>query len=236
MKNIFTVLFLSMFLLSCSNDDTSNSNSSGTVDVPLAKAEFDASNLGIYKGVFTGSSGVITINIKNDGAVNAKMIIDGVVHLFTTTESVSETGNISGLTFISGDMSFDLTISNNGENVEASALAFPGHPNATLNILKEYSDQLVRCYEGSFSGTASGVLNVITVDNFVSGLAYANNAEDAYFLNGTLSGTTLSGTYGSDPTEGNFSGTISGNNLSGTWQSINPDNPGSGTWTAQRTL
>lgn len=241
MKNLLLIFLFALSLLSCSSDNSSNSNNSGLSNAPLAKAEFDSSNLGIYKGVFTGSSGVITVNIKNDGFINAKMIIDGTTYNFTTTETVSDTGNISNLTFTSGAISFDLDISNNGEVIIASQVNFPNHPNATINLVKEYSDSQVRCYEGTFTGTSSGeptsgALNVVVVDTFVTGLAYPNGSDDASFLEGTNQNNSLSGIYGEPNLGGTFLGQINGNSVSGTWQSTNAANPGSGTWSGQRKL
>ncbi len=236
MKKLLTLLLVSTILISCSSDSSSDNSGPTLSNTPLAKAEFDNSNLGIYKGVFTGSSGIITVNIKNDGNINAILVLDNVSYTFTTTETVSDTGDISALTFTSGAMSFDLNISNNGETIETTALIFPTHPTATISIVKEYSDMLVKCYQGTFTGTSSGVLNVITIDNSVYGLAYPNEAEDASYLSGMINGTALTGTYGSDPVQGNFSGAISGNTITGAWESIDTQNPGSGNWTAQRTL
>ncbi len=241
MKNLFIAFLVALSFSSCGGDDSSNGNNSGLSNTPQAKAEFDNSNLGIYKGVFSGSSGYITVNVKNNGAINATFILDGVNYNFTTTETVSESGNISNLTFTSGAMSFDLDISNNGEVIIASQLVFPNHPNATINLVKEYSDLQVRCYEGTFTGTSSseptnGVLNVVTVDNFVTGLAHPSDSEDASFLEGTNQNNSLSGTYGDQSSGGTFLGQINGNSISGTWQSTNAANPGSGTWSGQRKL
>ena len=90
MKKLFSLLFIVTFLISCSKDSSSDSSTPILSDTPLAKAEYDSSNFGIYKGIFTGSSGIITINIKNDGSLNATMVLDGTTYTFTTTETVAE--------------------------------------------------------------------------------------------------------------------------------------------------
>lgn len=232
MKKLFTLLFIGIFCIGCSSDSSSDSGGNFS-DTPLAKAEFDGSNLGIYKGIFTGSSGVMTVNLMNDGTVGATLILDGVTHNFTTAEVVPTEGNIDGLTFTSGNMSFDLHVSQNGENVEVSNINFPGHEMATLNLLKEYHDILVRCYEGSHSG--GGILNIVISDDYITGLVFTpGDEEGADWISGFLDGTTLSGTYGEG--EGTFNGTLSGNNISGTWQSSNQQQPASGTWSCRRAL
>ena len=232
MKKLFALLFIGIFCISCSSD---NDSDGGTVlsNTPLAKAEYDASNLGIYKGVFTGSSGVILVNVMNDGNINATMNLDGTVHTFTTTEAVTADGDINNLTFTSGAMSFDLSISQNGDSIQTSSLIFPGHPSATLYVVKEYSDALVTCYQGTFSGTSTGIFNFIVIDNSIAGLAYNPTDDDLSFIQGVITGTNVNGLI--DETEGTFSGTVSGNSIGGNWTVTNPD-PGSGTWTGQRTL
>ncbi len=238
MKKLFALLIIGILSIGCSSDSDSDG---GAVlsDTPTAKEQFDTSNLGFYKGVFTGSSGVIKINIMNDGALNATLVLDGAVYEFTTTETASATGDISGLTFTSGTMSFDLNISQNGDNVEATNLNFPEHPEATLNILKEYSWAVLKCYQGSHTqtdGGSTGVLNVMINDGYVSGLAYIPGDENgADFLNGSEAENILTGTFGEGIDGGSFNGTVSGNNISGQWQSTNPQGP-SGTWTCSRTL
>jgi hypothetical protein len=235
MKKLFPLLFILTFFVSCSSDSSSDSSPSLS-NTPLAKEQYDNSNFGIYKGVFTGSSGTITVNIKNDGNVNAILKIDGVSSTFTITEEVIENESIVDLTFTSGNMSFDLNISENGNIVEAIALNFPSHPNATLNILKEFSYSQVKCYEGSYTGTSTGTINIITEENFVSGLVFPTEAEDAIFLEGANDGTQLSGYYGEGLDAGTFMGNITGNTMSGTWTNISQQNPASGNWTAQRKL
>ena len=115
MKKLFSLLFIVTFLISCSKDSSSDSTPSLS-NTPIAKLEYDSSNFGIYKGIFTGSSGIITINIKNDGSLNATMVLDGTTYTFTTTETVAENQAISSLTFTSGAMSFDFNTDANGDN------------------------------------------------------------------------------------------------------------------------
>ncbi len=87
MKKIFTLLLIGIFCIGCSSDSDSDSGSS-LATTPSAKVEFDSSNFGIYKGVIIGSTGVITINIKNDGNLKATLVLDGVTSTYTSTGEV----------------------------------------------------------------------------------------------------------------------------------------------------
>jgi hypothetical protein len=231
MRKLFILLFIGTFLISCSSDSSSK-GSSNLSNTPTAKAEYDGNNFGIYKGVFTGSSGIITINIKNNGSLNAILVLDGTTYTFTTTETVTENQAINGLTFTSGNMSFDFKVNADGSNELVESLNFPGHPNAEISISKEYSDALVACYQGTYSGTSQGVFNFTISDGQVRGLAHSTSEPDTYTLQGDENNNAISGTY----SIGAFSGTISGNSVSGNWQNTDPDYTGSGTWTGVRTL
>lgn len=227
MKKLFLLLFLGLTTLSCSSDSSSGSSLS---DTPTAKPEFDNSKMGIYKGVFVGSSGTVLININNDSTVSATLVIDGATYTFTTTESIP-TGNdtdIEDMTFTSGSMSFDFSVSAQGLYPTVSNITFSGHPNASINIIKEYSDALVKCYVGTFGGDDTGVFNIIISDGEVYGLAKSNDGE-GFSVNGILNGSTIAGTF----TGGVFSGTLSGNHISGSWENSLSE---SGTWSGHRKL
>ncbi|HEX9979776.1 MAG TPA: hypothetical protein VGB50_04335, partial [Flavobacterium sp.] len=75
MKKILLIAMTFLLITSCSEDSSSGGNLS---DTPDANAEHDTSNFGIYKGVFVGSSGVVTVNINNDNSITAKLRINGV--------------------------------------------------------------------------------------------------------------------------------------------------------------
>lgn len=231
MKKLFTCFFICIVIIGCSSDSSSDSSPSLT-NTPTAKAEYDSSNYGIYKGVFIGSTGNVFINIMNDGNINARLVIDGVTYNFTTTVQVALNQAIDGLTFTSGDMSFTVDVSANGDDISVISSNIPGHLGATFNVIKEYSTDLVRCYEGSYTGTDQGTFNMITIDTEVYGLTHPNVAEsETYFLNGSLEGNAISGSYEG----GTFIGTLSGNSMSGTWQNQGQEQD-QGTWSGHRTL
>ncbi|NHM05740.1 hypothetical protein G4D82_00770 [Flavobacterium sp. CYK-4] len=230
MKKIFTLLLIGIFCIGCSSDSDSSSSSSLS-STPMAKAEFDTKNFGIYKGVFSGSSGTVLINIKNDSdVIKAVLVIDGTTYNFTCTEDATLGQAITGLTFTSGDMSFDVNVSATGDDIAVVSSTIPAHPGATFNIIKEYSTDLVRCYQGTYTGSAQGTLNLILIDQEIYGLSRSNEeGSEAQFLNGSFIENQINGSFNG----GGFSGSMSGNNISGQWQN---DLQESGTWTGRRTL
>ncbi|PWA06483.1 hypothetical protein [Flavobacterium psychrotolerans] len=231
MKKVFLILITALLFNSCSKD--SNSTSSPVLalsDTPSAKSEFDGNNYGIYKGVFVGSSGNVLINIKNDGSFSAKLIIDGITYNFTTTENATSNQAISGLTFTNGSSSFDFNVDASGSNPIISNIVISGHPNATISVFKELSNLLVKCYEGTYLGQDTGVLNVITYNGMLKGLAKPTGSTNSIELNGTVINNSISGQFSG----GTFVGTVNSNTtISGTWQNSEPQN---GTWSGIRKL
>ncbi len=228
MKKIILALLLALFTLSCSDDDNSSSNNLS--NTPMANATYDSNNYGIYKGVFVGSTGYVLININNDGTISAKLTIDNSTYNFTTVESVTIGQAISGLTFTNGSMSFDFNVSSNGSDPYISNINISGHPDATIEITKELSEHLVRCYNGTFSGDSStgGTFNFLIIDNELTGLA-RNTDEGITDLWGSVSNNAISGQFEG----GTFSGNINNNSISGTWQNGSTTN---GVWSGTRKL
>lgn len=232
MKKIILLLFLSIFSFSCNSSDDSSSSATndGLTNTPEAKAEYDGSNFGIYKGIFVGSSGTVYVNINNTGSISAKLVIDGTTHNFTTTESITEGLAINSLTFTSGTNSFEFNATATGEEPLIENIIINGHPNPYIQIFKEYSFAQIKCYLGTYTGDDSGVFNLATTaDGYALGLVVPNGETSAIYLDGTITETSLNGTFEG----GIFSGTISGNTISGTWQNSVPEN---GTWSGTRKL
>lgn len=234
MKKIILLLVLGMAFANCSDDDSNDSTTPPDNDTlstaPEAKAEYDASNYGVYKGIFVGSSGTVYVNINNNNTVSAKMVIDGTVYNFTTSETVSNGQDISGLTFSNGNSSFDFNVLADGENPLIDNLNISSHSNATVQLFKEYSFAHIKCYLGTFSGDSVGVFNIATTsDGYALGLALPSDDTFAIYLDGSITGTSIMGTFEG----GTFSGTINNNTISGTWQNSVPEN---GSWTGTRKL
>ncbi|WP_333599451.1 hypothetical protein [Flavobacterium sp.] len=226
MKRLFLALFLGTLTFSCSSDSSSGSSLS---DTPTAKSEYDSSNYGIYKGVFVGSTGTVLINIKNEGTLSATLTIDGTASTYTSSETVTLATAIEGLTFTNGSSSFDFNVSAVGGNAAISNINISGHPNANIDIVKEYSNSLVKCYVGTFTGDSSGALNLIIKGNVLYGLAKPSDDNNSVLLSGSLTGTTIAGGW----ENGTFIGTASGNSMSGTWQNTFSE---SGSWSGTRKL
>ena len=223
------VLFL---LASCSSDDSGNGGNTNGFEItndPMANEAFDASNYGIYKGVFVGSSGSILINMSNDGEISARLIMDGDIYDFTTDETVTQNQPVVALTFTSDDLSFDFYADADGNGAYVTDVVFPGHESGTIQIAKEFSTQLVECWEGSYNGEGSGTFNLLISNGIVRGLTKSNDTPDVSYLDGTIDGNDVVGFYDF----GDFTGTRSGNTMSG---SVTNNESGGGNWTAVRKL
>lgn len=212
--------------MSCSSDDDSGTSLSNT---PEAKVAYDNSNYGIYKGVFVGSSGTVLININNEGEIFAELVIDGNSSTYTTTETVTQGTTIYDLTFTNGSSSFDFYVDANGNYAEVYDISINGHPNASIYVVKEYSDALVECFKGTFNGDDTGVFNFIITDGEINGLGKPNGSTESVELFGIITNNTISGSFEG----GSFSGTRNNNSISGSWENSFME---SGNWSGSRKL
>lgn len=226
MKNLLLAVIFGAITLSCSSDSSSGTSLSNT---PQAKVEFDNKNFGIYKGVFVGSTGTILFNINNEEGLSVTLTINESTSTCTTTETVTLASAISGLTFTNGSSSFGFSVDSNGDNPTVNNDNISGHPNATIVVLKEFSDSLVKCYVGTFNGDDSGTFNFINEGNVIEGLGKPYDADSSTLLSGILSGTSITGSFEG----GTFAGSQNNNNISGTWQNSASE---SGNWSGTRKL
>ncbi|WP_309613566.1 hypothetical protein [Flavobacterium sp.] len=226
MKKIFLTVIFGAITFSCSSDSSSGTSLTTTPD---ARTMYDSSNYGIYKGVFVGSTGTVLVNINNEGGLSATLTINGSTSTYTTTETVTLDSAISGLTFTNGSSSFDFSVDSGGDNPTVSNITISGHPNATIIVLKEFSDSLVKCYVGTFSGDDSGTFNFIIEGNEIEGLGKSSGDDSSIPLSGMLSGNSIAGSFEG----GTFSGSQNNNNISGTWQNSASE---TGNWSGSRKL
>lgn len=228
MKKLILTLFIAVTFLSCSKSDSPSGLPMS--DTPTAKVAYDNSNFGIYKGVFVGSTGIILIDINNSNSISATLVIDGKNYKYTTTTSVIEGEAINALKFQNGNSYFDFSVYANGDYPSVSNFNIENHPNANIQIIKEQSEHLVKCYQGTYTGSTSGTLNLIIREDELSGLAKQEGIDNSIELSGTVTDNIIDGLF----EEGTFDGTITGNNITGHWKGT--DSSHGGDWTAIRKL
>jgi len=222
---VATLLCTILFFPNCRKDDTSANKK--LANTPLAKAEFDSSNYGIYKGVFVGSSGIVMININNDGTISATITINGVEDHFTTKQSI-EKNKPTNLSFIDFDKNiFDFTVDESGRGATISNLRMNGHINPAIIVVKETSKTLVQCFEGlyyttpgSSGATPNGLFNAVFYDYHLYALIRTYDDSENY----TAFGALLNGQFTTGAVmdqDVSFTGNIKGDKISGTWKSNN---------------
>jgi uncharacterized protein YaiE (UPF0345 family) len=224
-KTILALMLIGTVTFSCSSDKDEPEQSQLT-ETPTAVKEFDSSNYGTYKGVFVGSTGTIVIN-QNNSTKTAVLTIDGKEYIYTTTETCTMGQVTTGLTFKNGESSFDFNVGASGESPYISNIAIVGHANAGIEIQKEKSDKIIKCYVG-ISTDDDGKSNpnafnfAIFGDNLV-GIAH-NDSGTPLLVTGTVANNTITGIveYTKGTVEANIKGTIVGDNADGTW--VNKDN------------
>ena len=227
------LLFIPLLVLGCILYSCSKNNEAAPPplsDTPLALAQFDNSNRGIYKGVFVGSSGIIVLDISNTGAITAMLKIDGTVYNFTTTGTLQQ-NQPTTLNFVSGANSFTFTVAANGANPAISDLIINGHVNPAIIIVKETSASIVKMYEGVYTGSDQGIFNAVIYNNIIKVLIRSTTYSENATAEGSVANNQINAN-GISSTGSVISGTISGNSTSGTW--VNTDGA-NGSWSGART-
>jgi hypothetical protein len=208
---------------------------------PDAKAENNTSSKGIYKGVVVGSTGILSLDILNTGTTpNATLVINGITINLTSNAvfvagqafNADFTGTNNGQTF-----SFHFAVEANGNNPAISAPVFPGHTSILVQLIKETSDNQIKCYEGTSEGVKDNGNKQASTLNFVTSaktnswfvVAKDNTSSSVTLSTGTFSGTTMTCNCG---TTASVVGTITSDEIKGTYKGS--DNHG--TFLAKRTL
>ena len=233
LKKINARLFFSLILFgmivitsSCSKDD-SNDNSAAVCDTCARTADALAANdtsiKGIYKGIFVGSTGYISIDIKNNSnTITGKLVIDGTTVLLTADVAVVEgqsyvapfTGTYNG-----SSISLTFSVGTGGGSPTITTSNIPGHPNAVLNLYKETSTSLIEAFESTYTQpNQTGVFNVIVARSLSKwGGTSKNNANgQTNPVSGTISNNELN-------LDGTIIGTINGDALNGSFKNGNND-------------
>ncbi len=237
LKHLLSFLPVAFLMLSGCNDDEAGPD---FTNQPEARAENDDSGKGIYKGVIIGSSGYVKLNIDNegDGNISMTLFIDGVSYELTTEQVYNPEFGFQGYFrgTVGGSMaSIGFYTLADGNSYGFFEVNIPGHPNACLQLVKEYSASLVRVFNGTFAGDQTGLINLILTSEEWEAIARETDAADCAELEGSISNNTLTcncDVDGDGTGDVEFNGTINGNNLSGTYASS--DGGISGTWSATR--
>lgn len=240
MKNRFVVLLTvisALVLVRCS-DDESPYQCTDCVDEPEALAANDASGKGIYKGIVIGSTGQIKIDVDNDGdgEITMTLKIDNHTITLTTEATYNSEFGFQGVFYGTMNSANDVVItfwsSADGSDYGILSATIPGHEDVSIALVKEISTALVKVFEGTFSGSSQGTLNLIIVEDEWYALARPEDGtgDDDTELEGHVQGNELV----CDCSDPQVSGTINEDNIKGTWAS--PSSSESGKWRAKRTL
>ncbi|UKJ06473.1 hypothetical protein [Solitalea lacus] len=199
-------------------------------------AVYDKSNYGIYKGVFTGSSGNIVINIKADGSATATLIIDGQEYVFASSGTIKKDSD-SQVIFTNQIGSFVFSVKADGSSPSFSAITIAGHSQAGIAVIKETSEHVVHCYEGKayYNNEEGATFNFVVTDNKIEGLV-KSHSDRPHMITGTFVNNAIDCMIDDGV---NFKGTISGNTATGTWKDVNPQSDEfgiQGTWSATKKM
>ena len=201
-KILFNVIFAMLAFTSCKKDkspETPSYTCTTCKTTPDAMAANNTSSKGIYKGVVIGSSGTIMFDIANNGtAIRAVMVIDGVtVNLTSAVTWVAGQPYVANFTGVlnGSPVTINLSVGLSCGTPTVTSSNIPGHPNATLNIVKETSSNLVECFEGTYTTTLpeSGTFNIIILRSLGiwGGIARETGTTDIDEIDGTVSNNQL---------------------------------------------
>lgn len=212
--------------ISCCSD--TSAPTSPFKNTPDAKASEDSKSGGIYKGVVVGSSGFVAV-ILQSGLKEIRVTLDNEQRTLTTTGLTAwVTGQtIKNAVFSSGDWSATFSVGGGGQ-IPQITLDIAGHVGAKAVLVKEVSTDLVRVYEGTYSGSESGTWNFVVQGPALSGVSRTTSGSGTSTFYGLVFGNDISF---QSPLMG--SGKFSGDTANGTWQT---DTSTSGTWTGKRVM
>ncbi|MGV6828514.1 MAG: hypothetical protein ACWA45_03865 [Flavobacteriales bacterium] len=133
MKKILLLLIASTLVFSCTKDVTV---ADATADLSTTLTQYDDSNLGTYKGVYTSNStldrGVLEINVIPENYPTASLkLVNGQVITFKASQMIQDGDAISNLEFrsatsLNGQTSFKMSADLDGNNVQISEVMING--------------------------------------------------------------------------------------------------------------
>lgn len=191
-KYLFFLATLSLFI-GCTDDESelTYQNSSQFASKPEAKAIFNNSFKGIYKGtILNGSTGFIYINILNDGQIAAKLKTNSSTISFIVLEqtiSLDELGELHKYKFGNSDSTFFFEVYSDGSKPVINNVILYGKKSNGYSIQKELSNAQVKCYSGHFEGTDNGMLVFSTrEDGILKGFHQQATSNNPIAISGTL--------------------------------------------------
>ncbi len=232
---ILLLLVLAGFMACQKDNDPPKQNDPPTcascINTPEAVTMYDHNSAGVYKGVIVGSTGTIALYLYNTGTeVEALVSFDGQSATLTTQslnnwtpgQSITNavfTGDINGETITAY-----FSVGENGENPVVE-LTIPDH-NVVVAVYKETSAQLIKSFQGDYSGDESGTFNLV-----LNGDQYTIVVDNGSApISGVLQNGGIHINTGDVQIDGDFQGT---DYVSGTWSNSDEEH---GNWTATRTL
>ena len=247
MKRMAVVAILVSFFTTC--DKTDNSFYVSPDQFPTSaetKSPFNNTTFGVYKGVIIGSSGTIVIRINNgDDIVKGYLSADNSFDTLSASQSVQLSQPIADLKFTGKFSSMTLSADADGSHASLSNISINGHDKVAGIVVHENSNLQVQCFEGTFSGGLSGIMNLVKIgatDKSAPLYLLEKFDIDTVFYRGTgvLDNDTLATThYFYD--NGNPYRTFSGKGkfgddiFSGSWSSWSPSGTSNGTFVCKRT-
>jgi len=161
---------------------------------PDALPANDASSKGVYKGIIIGSTGTVKFSVMNGtNDIQATLVIDG--QTVTLTSSVSWTNGQPYVAPFTGTLngqqvSITFSVKVDGGSPTITASNIPGHPNAVFTLVKETSNALVECYEGTYNTTKpeTGTFNIVLSRKLGKwgGIARKDNSSSSEDVSGTV--------------------------------------------------
>lgn len=234
-KKITVLLAATFIFFSCQKSVYNNTDSANTSAGPEAKAQYDNTAFGVYKGVMVGSTGIIKMLVNNgDNVVKAYIFIDDVTRdTLTCTTPFTSGQAITNAHFVGRISLMDFSAEANGANPSIVNISIVGHGDVVGVIIHETSTQQVYCYQGTYTGSESGNFDCIKFGSSVIGLAKSSFG-DIYQGNGDVVNNSFSIVLGSLSSGSTFGGSFNGDNCSGNWENSTINY--SGSFTGKRTL
>ncbi len=157
MKKLFTLLFISTMLFSCSQDnEVANPEQEAlSFEQKLANGDFDNSNLGIYKGLFTTIDGqeratiFITLNGISDPTVEFRFP-DFTKAVVRSSAKTNKGQAVKGMSFNEGDFDFTFKVNADGTNPVIENVTYKGQKGDAM-IAKETSKAPLTPRTGSYT-------------------------------------------------------------------------------------